>query len=72
MTKNMTTLDRRLRAFLVAPVAVAVGILVGPASVVSIALYAIAAVMLATSAAGYCPLYSLFGTRGQHREPQAH
>jgi Inner membrane protein YgaP-like, transmembrane domain len=35
-------------------------------------LYALAAVMLATSVAGYCPLYSLFGMGGQHREPQAH
>jgi len=68
MTTNMTTLDRRLRAFIAAPVAILVGILVGPASVGSIVLYAIAAVMLATSAAGYCPLYSIarLGGRG-HR-----
>jgi hypothetical protein len=57
MSKNMTILDRRLRAFVAAPVALAVGIL-GPASLGSIALYAIAAVMLA-SAVGYCPLYSV-------------
>ena len=59
MSENMTILDRRLRAFVAAPVALAVGILVGPASLGSIALYAIAAVMLATSAVGYCPVYSV-------------
>jgi hypothetical protein len=69
MSKNMTILNRRLRAFLAAPVALAVGILVGPASVGSIVLYAVAAVMLATSAVGYCPLYSVarLGGRGGRR-----
>jgi len=71
MRNNMTTLDRRMRAFLVAPVAVAVGILVGPASVGSIVLYAIAAVMLATSAAGYCPLYSIARLGGRGHRPAA-
>ena len=71
MSKNMTILDRRLRAVLIAPVAVLIGVLIGPGSVASIVLYALAAVMLATSAAGYCPLYSLFGMGGHHRQPQA-
>ena len=70
MSENMTILDRRLRAFVAAPVALAVGILVGPASLGSIALYAIAAVMLATSAVGYCPLYSMLHLSGRAREPQ--
>ena len=56
MSKNMNTLDRRVRALLVAPVAIVVGILVGPGSVGAIVLYALAAVMLATSSVGYCPL----------------
>jgi hypothetical protein len=59
MNKNMNNLDRRVRAMLVAPAAVVVGILIGPASAVAIVLYAIAAIMLATSAIGYCPLYSV-------------
>ena len=58
VTKNMNSLDRRVRALLVAPAAVVIGILVGPGSAVAIVLYAIAAIMLATSAIGYCPLYS--------------
>ncbi len=68
MSKNMNTLDRSLRTLLVAPAAIVVGILVGPGSPVSIVLYALAAVMLATSAVGYCPLYSLLrlGTRSHH------
>ena len=70
MSKTMTTLDRRLRALLIAPVAVLIGILIGPGSIASIVLYALAAVMVATSAAGCCPLYSLFGVGGRHRRPQ--
>ena len=68
----MTTPDRRLRALLIAPVAVPIGVLIGPESVASIVLYALAAVMLVTSAAGSCPLHSLFGVGGRHRQPQAH
>jgi hypothetical protein len=75
MSKNMNTLDRRLRAFLIAPAAAVAGVLVGPGSVAAIVLYVIAAVMLATSAAGYCPLYTLLrlDTRnGRHSRPLTH
>ncbi len=69
MSTNMNTLDRRLRALLVAPAAVVTGVVIGPGSVVSIALYAVAAVMVATSAVGHCPLYSVL--RIGRRRPQA-
>jgi len=69
MSKNMNMLDRRVRAFLVAPVAVVIGILIGPGSVGAIVLYAVAAIMLATSAVGSCPLYSLFGRSSHSRPP---
>lgn len=72
MRRNMSTLDRRLRALVVAPVAVAVGVLVGPGAVASIVLYAVAAVMLATSSAGYCPLYSLLHLDSGGHRPLAH
>ena len=75
MSKNMNTLDRRLRAFLIAPVAAVVGVLVGPGNVVAIVLYVVAAAMLATSAAGYCPLYTLLRLdtlHGRHGRPLAH
>ena len=59
MNTNLSNLDRALRAFLVAPLAVIIGVLVGPASLLAIVLYAIALVMLATAAVGFCPLYAL-------------
>jgi Inner membrane protein YgaP-like, transmembrane domain len=71
MSKNMTILDRRLRALLIAPLAVLIGVLIGPGSVASIVLYAIAAAMLATSAVGYCPLYSLVHLGGRGRRTAA-
>jgi len=58
---NMGSADRRLRAFLGAPVLVVVGVLVGPTGWLAIVLYILAAVMLATAAVGSCPLYMLFG-----------
>ena len=61
MARNMGTLDRLARALVVAPVAIVIGLLVGPASVVSIVLYAVAAIMLGTSLVGSCPLYAPLG-----------
>jgi Protein of unknown function (DUF2892) len=60
---NLGSADRKLRTFVVAPVLVVAGVLVGPASVPAIVLYVLAAVMLGTSAAGSCPLYMIFGLR---------
>jgi len=61
MGQNMSTTDRRLRAFVAAPLLVLAGVLVGPAAVLSWVCYVLAAVMLGTSAIGWCPLYRLFG-----------
>lgn len=72
MSKNMNTLDRRVRALLVAPVAIVIGILIGPSAAGSIVLYAVAAAMLATSAVGYCPLYSVLRMVAHGRRPLAH
>ena len=72
MHQNMRTLDRGLRAFLVAPAAVAVGALVGPVSVLAIVLYVVAGVMLATSATGVCPLYALVHIDTRGRKPLPH
>ena len=63
MKINMGSADRKLRAFVVAPVLIVAGILAGPASWLAIVLYALAGVMLATSAVSFCPLYALFGLR---------
>ena len=63
MIKNMGSLDRKIRSFVVAPVLVIVGLLVGPAGWLAVVLYALAGVMLATAAVGTCPLYMPFGLR---------
>ena len=63
MKINMGSVDRKVRTFVVAPVLVLVGLLVGPAGWLAIVLYALAGVMLATSAVSFCPLYALLGLR---------
>ena len=64
MKINIGSADRKLRAFVVAPVLVVAGLLVGPAGWLAIVLYyALACVMLATSAVSFCPLYALLGLR---------
>lgn len=63
MNKNMSSTDSKLRAFVVAPVLVVAGIVLGPAGWLAIVLYTLAGVMLATSLVSICPLYALFGLR---------
>jgi hypothetical protein len=63
MKINIGSADRKLRAFVVAPVLVLAGLLVGPAGWLAIVLYVLAGVMLATSAVSFCPLYALLGLR---------
>ncbi|MGC9220821.1 MAG: YgaP family membrane protein [Solirubrobacteraceae bacterium] len=69
MSKNMKKQDRCLRAFVIAPAAIATGVRVGPWAKCSAVLYAAAAVMLATSAAGYCPLYSVLKVGRSDQRP---
>ena len=61
MTQNMGTFDRVLRAFVVAPVAIVVAFILGAGTLGGVILFVIAGIMLATSATGYCPNYSVFG-----------
>lgn len=63
MKRNMGKIDRAVRAFLVAPAAVIAAFAIGAGSVLGIVLLAVAAIMLATSAAGFCPLYALLRLR---------
>lgn len=60
---NLGSADRKLSALGVAPVLIVAGILVGPAGLPAVALYALAGVMAGTCAAGTCPLYMIFGVR---------
>ena len=72
MTRNMRNLDRGLRAFVVAPAAFIAAVLVGAGSVGGILLFALAGVMLATSAVGFCPLYVLLHINTSGRRPLVH
>jgi hypothetical protein len=72
MRNNMSILDRRLRLMFVAPAAVILGILIGPGSIVAVILYAVAAIMLATSAVGSCPVYSVLHIDTRRRRRLSH
>ena len=61
MTRNMGTVDRSLRAFVVAPLAVVAALLLGAGTVGGVILFVVAAIMLATAAKGFCPTYTLLG-----------
>jgi hypothetical protein len=72
MTTNMSKLDRRLRALVIAPVAIIVALIIGVGSVAGIVLLVLAGIMLATSAVGFCPLYRLLHIDSRGRAPLAH
>ena len=61
MTRNMGALDRSVRAFVVAPIAIVLAFVVGAASVGGVILLVVAAIMVATSATGFCPAYVVVG-----------
>lgn len=71
MIRNMGALDRGLRAFLVAPVAIVLAFTFGAGTVAGVILLVVAAIMLATAATGFCPNYIWLGIttypRGVHR-----
>ncbi len=62
MTKNEGDLDRIVRA--VAGVALlSAAFMLGVGTAVQVVLGVVGAVLLVTAAAGFCPLYALFGVR---------
>ena len=71
MTRNMGSWDRGLRTFVVAPIAIAVAFIVGAGSVGGIILFAVAGIMLVSSATAFCPTYTILGIstypHGVHR-----
>ena len=71
MILNMGSFDRGVRAFLVAPVAIVLALIVGASTVAGVILFVLAGIMLATSAIGFCPNYIWLGIttypRGVHR-----
>ncbi len=72
MSRNMNNRDRALRTFLAAPAAIIAAFAVGPGSIAGIVLFALAAIMLATSAIGFCPLYKLLHLDTRGRTPLPH
>jgi hypothetical protein len=71
MIRNMGSLDRGVRAFVVAPVAIVLAFIVGASTVTGVILFVLAGIMLATSAIGFCPNYVWLGIstypHGVHR-----
>ncbi len=72
MSRNMNNSDRALRAFLIAPAAIIVAIVVGAGSIAGALPLALAAIMLATSAIGFCPLYKLLHINTRGHTPLPH
>lgn len=72
MIRNMSTLDRRLRAFIVAPIAIVLAVVAGVGSIVGIVLLALAAVMILTSTVGVCPTYRLIHLDTRRRKALPH
>jgi p-aminobenzoyl-glutamate transporter AbgT len=68
MKLNMGSTDRKVRAFLIAPLLVIVGIVAGPTGALAYVLYVLAAVMLLTGVVGFCPIYAPFKFSTDHRE----
>jgi hypothetical protein len=61
MPRNMGVLDRGLRTFVVAPVAIVLAFVIGVGTVGGIILFVVAGIMLGSSATGFCPTYILLG-----------
>jgi hypothetical protein len=76
LIKNMGSLDRVLRAFVVAPVAIVAAFAVGISSFGAISLFVVAGIALITGASGVCPSYVPFGIdthlRGRVHAPLPH
>jgi hypothetical protein len=68
----MSTLDRRIRGFAVLPLLVVAALIVGAGTILGIVLLVLAAVMLATSAVGFCPLYTLLHINARGAKPLPH
>lgn len=70
MKRNLAPLDRLLRVIIAAALFV-IALVIGPGGVAGIVLLVLAAIMVATAAAGSCPLYRLLhiDTRRPQRGP---
>lgn len=73
MKRNMGTIDRLVRGFVVAPAAIAWAATVDWSGVWAVVALASAGVMLFTALVGFCPLYAMLGidTTGRRRTARA-
>ena len=71
MIRNMGTLDCGIRAFVIAPAAIVVALILGAGTVGGIVLFVVAGIMLASATTAFCPTYVAIGIsthpRGLHR-----
>ena len=67
MTRNMGTFDRALRAFVVAPAAIVVALILGAGTPGGIILFIVAGIMLATAVMAFCPTYAVVGISNEPR-----
>ena len=58
---NMGMFDRGVRAFVVAPAAIVVALILGAGTVGGIILLVVAGIMLAAAITGFCPTYAVVG-----------
>ena len=75
MKQNMGAVDRLVRVFVVAPVAVTFAFFVAAGTIGGIVLFVVAGIMVATAVTGYCPNYTWLGIttqHGVHRVPRTH
>jgi hypothetical protein len=66
MIGNMGTLDRGVRAFVVAPAAIVVALILGAGTVGGIILFVVAGIMFASAVTAFCPTYTVVGISTQH------
>ena len=69
MTPNMGIIDRGLRAFVVAPAAIVLAVVVDVGTLGGVALLVVAGIMLVTAFTGVCPTYTVIGIS---TEPRPH
>jgi hypothetical protein len=72
MSRNMSNPDRAVRGVAVAAIAIVLAVVVGAGSIGGILLFALAAIMIATAAVGFCPLYALLRLDSRGRRPLPH
>lgn len=67
MKKNMGTIDRLLRFFVLGPLSLWGALAAGPVAL-AVLLYAVAGIMFLTALVGFCPLYALLGIDTRPRQ----